>query len=149
MANRLLIDMDIYVNESDMSFWKVVLAGPQDTLYAAGAFILTVQMSQTFPQLPPTVRFVTPILHPNITKHGRVCHQIFTTGWKTSYHISNVLDEMRNLLLEPMMNDAVDELASLKFWSDKETADKEICRYVNHFALRPRSELRTEIMAGS
>ena len=68
MANNLPTDMDIYVSESDMSFWKVVLAGPPDTPYAAGAFILTVQMSQTFPQLPPTVRFVTPILHPNITK---------------------------------------------------------------------------------
>ncbi|OXV08627.1 hypothetical protein Egran_03610 [Elaphomyces granulatus] len=147
MANNLPSDMDIYVSESDMSFWKVVLAGPQDTPYAAGAFILTVQINQFFPQLPPTVRFVTPILHPNITKHGRICHQIFTKGWKTSYHVSNVLDEMRNLLLEPMMNDAVDELASFKFWSDKETADEEIRRYVNHFALRPRSELRTEIMS--
>ena len=68
MANNLPSDMDIYVNESDMSFWKVVLTGPQDTPYVAGTFILTVQMSQTFPQLPPTVRFVTPILHPNITK---------------------------------------------------------------------------------
>jgi ubiquitin-protein ligase len=147
MANNLPSDMDIYVSESDMSFWKVVLAGPPDTPYAAGAFILTVQMSQTFPQLPPTVRFVTPILHPNITKHGRICHQIFTKGWKTSYHVSNVLDEMRNLLREPMMNDAVDELASFKFWSDRETADEEIRRYVNHFALRPRSGLRTEIMS--
>jgi len=68
MANNLSSDMDVYINESDMSFWKVVLAGPQDTPYAGGAFILTVQMSQIFPQLPPTVRFFTPILHPNITK---------------------------------------------------------------------------------
>jgi hypothetical protein len=68
---------DIYVNESDMSYWKVVMDGPADTSYSGGTFILTVHMTDAFPGFAPTVRFITPILHPNVTK---VCHHWYR-GW--------------------------------------------------------------------
>jgi ubiquitin-conjugating enzyme/von Willebrand factor type A domain-containing protein len=68
MANHLPGDIDVYVSEADMSFWKVVLMGPAETPYSGGTFVLTVQLCSNFPQFPPTVRFSTPILHPNITK---------------------------------------------------------------------------------
>jgi ubiquitin-protein ligase len=84
-------------------------------------------------------------------KHGRVCHQIFTKGWKSSYHVYTVLQYMNDLLRNPSVsrslliccnlknhrkadsmktNDAVDELATLKFWTDTETANMEISKYV-------------------
>ena len=59
---------DVYVNESDMSFWKVVMAGPVGSPYDKGNFVLSVCLTETFPQTPPLVRFLTPVLHPNITK---------------------------------------------------------------------------------
>jgi uncharacterized protein YegL len=60
--------MEVYISETDMSYWKVVMEGPDGTPYASGAFLLSVSMSSNFPQVPPTVRFLTPILHPNVTK---------------------------------------------------------------------------------
>jgi len=60
--------MEVYVNEMDMSFWKIVLEGPPSSPYEGGTFLLYVHMTETFPQTPPVVRFITPILHPNITK---------------------------------------------------------------------------------
>jgi hypothetical protein len=60
--------MDVYVNETNMSYWKVVMEGPKGTPYEKGTFVLSVSMSPSFPQVPPIVRFLTPILHPNVTK---------------------------------------------------------------------------------
>lgn len=60
--------MDVYVNETNMSYWKVVMEGPKGTPYEKGTFVLSVSMSPSFPQIPPIVRFLTPILHPNVTK---------------------------------------------------------------------------------
>jgi hypothetical protein len=60
--------MDVYVNETNMSYWKVVMKGPEGTPYEKGTFVLSVSMSPSFPQAPPIVRFLTPILHPNVTK---------------------------------------------------------------------------------
>ena len=33
-------------------------------------------MDSTYPNQAPKARFLTPILHPNITKQGRICHSI-------------------------------------------------------------------------
>ena len=60
--------MDVFISESDMSYWKVIMEGPAESMYSEGTFVLTVQIPPSFPQNPPVVRFATPVLHPNITK---------------------------------------------------------------------------------
>lgn len=60
--------MDIYVSEEDMAFWKVVMSGPNSTAYSEGTFALFLHMTETYPQKAPTVRFITPVLHPNVSK---------------------------------------------------------------------------------
>lgn len=60
--------MDIYVSQSNMGFWKVVMQGPPDSPYANGTFLLYIEIGSEFPRRPPSARFITPMLHPNITK---------------------------------------------------------------------------------
>jgi uncharacterized protein YegL len=60
--------MDIYVSQTNMSFWKVVMQGPPDSAYGNGTFLLYIEMGTDFPRRPPSARFITPMLHPNITK---------------------------------------------------------------------------------
>ncbi|KAF2458410.1 ubiquitin-conjugating enzyme/RWD-like protein [Lineolata rhizophorae] len=132
MADHPHADIDIYVNEADMSFWKVVMVGPETTPYANGTFVLSVQITRSYPRTPPVVRFITPILHPNITKHGKICHAVFAAkNWSDSVHIYDVLQHVYGLLMSPETDDAVDEMATLKFWTDRATADAEIAKYVS------------------
>jgi uncharacterized protein YegL len=70
---RAMIDnphphMDVYVSESNMGFWKIVMQGPPSSPYESGIFLLYVELGNDFPRVPPTARFITPILHPNISK---------------------------------------------------------------------------------
>jgi uncharacterized protein YegL len=70
---RAMIDnqheyMDVYVSESNMGFWKVVMQGPPESPYEGGTFLLYVEIGEQFPRKAPTARFITPMLHPNITK---------------------------------------------------------------------------------
>ena len=60
--------MDVYVSQSNMGFWKVVMEGPPDSPYANGTFLLYIEIGAEFPRRPPSARFITPMLHPNITK---------------------------------------------------------------------------------
>lgn len=60
--------MDIYISESNMGFWKVVMQGPPASPYQDGIFLLYVEIGDSFPRTAPMSRFITPILHPNITK---------------------------------------------------------------------------------
>ncbi|KAH9205235.1 ubiquitin-conjugating enzyme/RWD-like protein, partial [Leptodontidium sp. 2 PMI_412] len=91
--------MDIYVSQSNMGFWKVVMQGPPDSPYADGTFLLYIELGQDFPRRPPSARFITPILHPNITKHGRVCHPIFDREWTPATRVYQVLQQLYGIMM--------------------------------------------------
>jgi len=68
---------DVYVSESNIALWKVVMQGPPESAYADGTFVLYLDMEGNYPLFPLKGRFLTPIYHPNINRHGRICHSIF------------------------------------------------------------------------
>lgn len=65
--------IDIYVSENNMGFWKVVMQGRPGTPYENGTFLAYLEIGDDYPSKPPTMRFITPILHPNVSK---VCLKI-------------------------------------------------------------------------
>jgi ubiquitin-protein ligase len=50
--------------------------GPKDTPYAGGNFQLELFLPDGYPMVPPKVRFLTKIYHPNIDSLGRICLDI-------------------------------------------------------------------------
>ena len=73
--------MDVYVSETNIGCWKVVMSGPVDSAYEKGTFVLFVDIGEHFPVRAPSARFITPVLHPNITK---VSHRRFDTALRVS-----------------------------------------------------------------
>lgn len=67
---------EVFVSESDIGFWKILMHGPPDSPYSTGCFMLYLHMEENYPAFPPKGRFCTSILHPNINRHGRICHSI-------------------------------------------------------------------------
>lgn len=51
--------------------------------------------------IPPTVRFLTKILHPNVSRHGDVGIDIFQHNWSLALNISKVLLSLQSLLTDP------------------------------------------------
>ena len=49
------------------------IEGPADSPYEGGRFRLEVSIPSRYPFEPPSVRFLTPIYHPNIDSAGRIC----------------------------------------------------------------------------
>jgi hypothetical protein len=49
---------------------------PPESRYAGAVFLMYLDMASPYPNQSPKTRFLTPILHPNITKQGRICHSI-------------------------------------------------------------------------
>ena len=63
---------DVYVSESNMGFWKIVLQGPGGSAYASGTFVLYLAMAEDYPRRAQNGRFITPVFHPNVNRHGRI-----------------------------------------------------------------------------
>ncbi|MCJ1357306.1 MAG: hypothetical protein MMC33_007302 [Icmadophila ericetorum] len=146
MINNPHDSMDVYVSESNMGFWKVVMQGPPGSPYEKGTFLLYVDIGDSYPTKAPTAKFITPVLHPNITKHGRICHEIFTREWQSGIRIYQVLQHIWAMLFSLEARDAVDPFFTLQFWTDPEGGRREVDEYIKRFALKTRAQLSDQIL---
>ncbi|KAJ3729162.1 ubiquitin-conjugating enzyme [Lentinula guzmanii] len=64
------------VDESNLYEWEILVIGPSDTLYEGGFFKARLTFPPEFPLLPPKMKFITPMWHPNIYPDGVVCVSI-------------------------------------------------------------------------
>ncbi|KAI9299132.1 ubiquitin conjugating enzyme [Neoconidiobolus thromboides FSU 785] len=62
--------------EDNIYEWDVLIIGPQDTLYEGGFFKAHLSFPTNYPQMPPSMKFITEMWHPNVYSDGRVCISI-------------------------------------------------------------------------
>ncbi|THZ49733.1 hypothetical protein D6C90_03218 [Aureobasidium pullulans] len=156
-VSRLLVEMremaanphpkyDCYVSEADMFFWKVVIEGPPETPYENSSFLLYLEMPENFPAFPPKGRFVTPLFHPNINRHGRICHSIFDRDWTTDTTLKSVLDTVYGLLLQAEAGDAVHTTVTLGFHHDEVAFAEEARRHARKHGYKTRQDWKIELL---
>lgn len=85
----------------NLLLWTATIAGPADTPYANLIFKLSFTFPPTYPYVPPTVLFKTPIYHPNVDFSGRICLDILKDKWSAVYNVQSVLLSLQSLLGEP------------------------------------------------
>lgn len=56
--------------------WEIIIFGPKDTPFESGIFRAEMKFPIQYPDEPPSFKFITPMWHPNIDKHGDVCISI-------------------------------------------------------------------------
>ncbi|KAK7946998.1 uncharacterized protein PG986_011319 [Apiospora aurea] len=137
---------DIYVSESDMGFWKIVMSGPEETPYSGGTFLLCVHADEGYPSIAPVARFITKIWHPNVSMHGRVCHSILDCDWSSDISMTSLLNSVYALLFQPEHMDAVNTTAALKMHHDKSRFDTEAQANVRVYATKSREEWRRALL---
>ncbi|GBE87311.1 hypothetical protein SCP_1005590 [Sparassis crispa] len=92
--------IDVY-SGSDLAFWKIVIEAPKGSPYEGGTFLAYVNFGSNYPQSAPEVRFITPILHPNINRHGKVCHAALDRSWVVDMTMKVILQVLYGILLTP------------------------------------------------
>ncbi|WVQ95733.1 ubiquitin-conjugating enzyme E2 2 [Kwoniella sp. CBS 9459] len=81
--------------------WNAVIFGPPDTPFEDGSFRLTLTFSDSYPNKPPTVRFVSKMFHPNIYANGELCLDILQNRWSPTYDVAAILTSVQSLLNDP------------------------------------------------
>jgi len=149
MATNIHPYYDVYVSESNMGFWKVVMQGPPESAYADGTFLLYLDMDDNYPLFPPKARFVTPIFHPNISRHGKVCHSILDRNWTADTSNIQVLNTVYSLLLVPEFSDPINTVVTLDLYWDEVQFGEEVRSYISRHATKNRDAFRAEIVAAA
>ncbi|OHT14151.1 Ubiquitin-conjugating enzyme E2 15 [Tritrichomonas foetus] len=60
----------------DIFKWRVTLIGPPNTPYEGGVFPAVLDFPDDYPNIPPKMKFICPMYHPNIRETGEVCISI-------------------------------------------------------------------------
>ncbi|KAJ0174204.1 hypothetical protein K1T71_010350 [Dendrolimus kikuchii] len=81
--------------------WQASVTGPVGSPYEGGIFYLYLQVPYSYPMSPPVVRFLTRILHPNVSRHGDVGIDSVHHNWSLALTISKVLISIQSLLTDP------------------------------------------------
>ena len=92
----------------DLMNWEATIIGPKGSPFEGGIFNLTIKFPQNYPFRAPEVKFVTPVYHPNINKHGDICLDILKDQWSPALSISKVLLSICSLLTDPNPNDPLE-----------------------------------------
>ena len=107
VVNSDLHDNGIYIefDENDITRAKVLLVGPDDSLYQGGFLFFTVNFPTNYPFSPPVIKYHkgnNVRIHPNIYVNGKVCLSILGTwsgpSWTSAMNITNVFITIQSLL---------------------------------------------------
>ncbi|PWN94545.1 putative ubiquitin-conjugating enzyme E2 [Tilletiopsis washingtonensis] len=63
-------------DDDNLYEWEIMIIGPNDTLYEGGFLRAELVFPPEYPLLPPKMKFITPMWHPNVYADGNVCISI-------------------------------------------------------------------------
>ena len=128
----------IFVNETNINSWKAVLTVPQTMTsmpYAGGTWLVTIDFPSQYPFTAPTLRFITPIYHCNISSDGRSCMDILRDTWSPAKSISKALASINELLVSPNPMNPIDAFKGQVCRDDRSTYDKEAKKHTSQHAM--------------
>ncbi|KAI9651874.1 MAG: hypothetical protein M1831_007539 [Alyxoria varia] len=113
--------------ESNMYKWDIFLDGPEQSPYKNGVFKLLLTLPTDYPFKPPVISFQTKIYHPNVSndEKGSMCLGMLRSDqWKPPNKISAVLDMVRNIMIEPNVDEAVETAIANQYKTDRREFEK-------------------------
>lgn len=118
------------VDDSNPFEWQVILNGPPDTIYDGGFFKAKLFFPLDYPFMPPKMKFISEMWHPNVYKDGSVCISILhapgndpnqyeqaSERWSPVHTVESILLSVLSMLASPNDESAAN-LDAAKEWRE-------------------------------
>uniref|UniRef100_A0A2P2ID40 E2 ubiquitin-conjugating enzyme n=1 Tax=Hirondellea gigas TaxID=1518452 RepID=A0A2P2ID40_9CRUS len=106
-----LEDIQLHINQQDVTDIQATLLGPVGTPFAGGQFRIKLVLGKDFPATPPKSFFLTRIFHPNVASNGEICVNSLKKDWNPNLGIKHILLVIRCLLIHPNPESALNDEA--------------------------------------
>ncbi|KAA8496626.1 Ubiquitin-conjugating enzyme E2 T [Porphyridium purpureum] len=129
------------------------IVSSEDSAYRGAEFSLYVTLPQRYPFEPPSVRFETPVYHPNIDADGRICLDLLNMppkgAWKPSLNVPTVLASIQLLLAEPNPDDPLVQDIAAQLVADPAAFRDAAFRHARAHATFPEKPKKQKSDAGT
>ncbi|KAJ3107044.1 Ubiquitin-conjugating enzyme E2 19 [Phlyctochytrium planicorne] len=98
--------------------WHGTIVGPSGTAYEGLSYKLSLTFPTNYPFNAPTIRFESPMFHPNVDTAGNICLDILKEKWSAIYNVQTVLLSLQSLLGEPN-NDSPLNTQAATMWANQ------------------------------
>jgi len=113
--------------------------GPKDTPYDGGLFEVDIQLDDQYPFVPPKMKFLTRVWHPNVSSaSGAICLDILKDQWSPALTLKTALLSLQALLSSPQPDDPQDAVVARQYLSDRTTFEGTAKYWTEAFA-NPKS----------
>eukprot|EP00020_Sapocribrum_chincoteaguense_P002858 CAMPEP_0170753372 /NCGR_PEP_ID=MMETSP0437-20130122/12459_1 /TAXON_ID=0 /ORGANISM="Sexangularia sp." /LENGTH=167 /DNA_ID=CAMNT_0011092489 /DNA_START=46 /DNA_END=549 /DNA_ORIENTATION=+ len=132
------------VDDGNIFEWQFLIIGPPDTLYEGGFFHGRLSFPTDYPLSPPSMRFTTDILHPNVyAESGNVCISILhapgedqfgyeqaSERWSPVHTVTSIILSVISMLADPNDDSPANVDAAKLLRSDPQEFKKRVKRCV-------------------
>jgi ubiquitin-conjugating enzyme E2 G1 len=80
-------------DDANLFDWEILIMGPDGTLYEGGFFKAKLVFPADFPNMPPTMTFISEMWHPNVYEDGKVCISILHPPGEDAMNAQETADE--------------------------------------------------------
>lgn len=114
---------------------------PDESYYKGGKFQFEIEVPEAYNMVPPKVKCLTRIWHPNITETGEIClsllreHSIDGTGWAPTRTLKDVVWGLNSLFTDLLnFDDPLNIEAAEHHLRDKEEYRNKVEDYIKRYA---------------
>uniref|UniRef100_A0A060TCN2 E2 ubiquitin-conjugating enzyme n=1 Tax=Blastobotrys adeninivorans TaxID=409370 RepID=A0A060TCN2_BLAAD len=87
-------------SDSNLLLWTGTIEGPKATYYEGLKFKISLSFPPNYPYSAPTIKFTSPMWHPNVDMSGNICLDILKEKWSAVYNVQTILLSLQSLLEE-------------------------------------------------
>ncbi|XP_034282091.1 NEDD8-conjugating enzyme UBE2F isoform X2 [Pantherophis guttatus] len=143
IRDKLLVKGTCEVNFPDpnkLHFFLLII-NPDEGYYRNGTFQFEIEVPDAYNMVPPKVKCLTRIWHPNITETGEIClsllreHSIDGTGWAPTRTLKDVVWGLNSLFTDLLnFDDPLNIEAAEHHLRDKEDFRTKVEDYIKRYA---------------
>lgn len=123
----------IIEHPEDLMVWKAKIKGPVDTPFEEGIFDMQLTFDSDYPRKPPSVKFITPMYHPNIYRDGKICVDILQSHeWTPAQNIRTILISIMSLLMDPNPASPANREAAELYIRNRKEYDNKVREFIRN-----------------